>query len=112
MQIQLKQPEIATALKGYLATQGINLQNKSVTIGFTAGRKEGGLTADISIDDIGGTIPGFTDGTGDDDETPVKPALTVVKSESPAGDTAAEPQPEADDPATTETVKPTTSLFG
>lgn len=51
MQIQLKQAEIITALKGYISSQGISLANKSVDITFTAGRKEGGLTADLIIED-------------------------------------------------------------
>lgn len=51
MQIQLKQAEIITALKGYISSQGINLNGKSVDITFTAGRKEGGLTADLVIED-------------------------------------------------------------
>ena len=51
MQIQLKQAEIIAAIKGYISSQGINLFNKDVTIAFTAGRKESGLTADISIEE-------------------------------------------------------------
>lgn len=51
MNIQLKQVEIVAALTGYLATQGINLLNKEVTIDFTAGRKASGITADITIED-------------------------------------------------------------
>lgn len=109
MQIQLKQPEIAAALKQYLFTQGINLVNKSVTIGFTAGRKEGGLTADISIEDTGAEVPGFTDTFGDE-EAQAKPALTIVKSEStPEPEAPVAPQDDA--PAETP-VKATTSLFG
>lgn len=72
MQIQLKQNEIVAALKQYIANQGINLAGKDVTISFTAGRKEAGITADLVIEDAG--IPGF-DGT--DDEA-AKPSLTVV----------------------------------
>lgn len=59
MQINLKQREIEAALRMYVSHQGINLNGKEVAITFTAGRKEGGLTADVSIEDI--TIPGFTD---------------------------------------------------
>ena len=51
MQIQLKQAEIVEALKQYIAKQGIGLTDKHVVIGFTAGRKEAGMTADISIED-------------------------------------------------------------
>lgn len=72
MQIQLKQNEIVAALKQYIANQGINLAGKDVTISFTAGRKEAGITADLVIEDAG--IPGFD---GADDEA-AKPSLTVV----------------------------------
>ena len=51
MQIQLKQAEIVTALKMYIVSQGIILANKEVNISFTAGRKEAGVLADISIED-------------------------------------------------------------
>lgn len=51
MQINLRQREIETALKMYLHSQGINLKEKSITIDFTAGRKDSGLSAEISIVD-------------------------------------------------------------
>jgi hypothetical protein len=50
MQIQLKQKEIETALKLYVSRQGIDLKGKNVTIDFTAGRKDSGLSADIVIE--------------------------------------------------------------
>ena len=82
MQIQLRQSEIVEALKQYIARQGINLKGKTVDISFTAGRKDAGLSADISIEDPGQQLP---DLTGDDDasETTVpltKPTLAVVTS--------------------------------
>jgi hypothetical protein len=49
MQISLKQYEIEAALSGYIAKQGIDLTDKSVTVTFTAGRKGGGLSADVNI---------------------------------------------------------------
>lgn len=72
MQIQLKQNEIVAALTGYLAQQGITVANKRVDISFTAGRKNTGLSADVSIED--GDIPGFTDTLADSDG----PKLAVV----------------------------------
>lgn len=72
MQIQLKQTEIIAALKQYIAGQGINLVGKEVTISFTAGRKEAGVTADLVIEDV--SIPGFDDAA----EETAKPALAVV----------------------------------
>lgn len=57
MQIQLKQSEIETALKDFIQKQGIQLQNRAVTIEFTSGRKENGITADLSISDLSGDFP-------------------------------------------------------
>ena len=52
MDIQLKQSEIIEALKQYISNQGINTANKELSISFTAGRKEAGFTADISISEV------------------------------------------------------------
>ena len=71
MKVKIQQNEIITALKQYISSQGINLQGKAVAIDFTAGRKEGGLTADISIEELG--IPDFFEAP----EHQV-PGLTVV----------------------------------
>lgn len=111
MQIQLKQTEIIAALKQYIGTQGINLNGKAVDISFTAGRKEAGITADISIEDANQEIPGFTDAS-DAAEEVVKPALSVVKVEGVAADAIAEseePKPQAD--AAPAVAEKTTSLF-
>ena len=54
MQIKMKQAEIVAALKQYIGGQGINLTNRSFDVEFTAGRKEGGLLADVSIEVIEG----------------------------------------------------------
>jgi len=51
MQIILKQRDIEQALALYIRDQGINLTNKTLSVAFTAGRKEGGLTAEIDIED-------------------------------------------------------------
>ena len=59
MQIQLKQPEVEAALKMFISQQGISLVGKAVTIEFTSGRKNNGLTADLVIEDA--AIPGYTD---------------------------------------------------
>jgi len=57
MQSNLKQTEIIAALKRYIAGQGISLQGKSVDMAFTAGRKEAGISVEISIEDI--SLPDF-----------------------------------------------------
>ncbi len=77
MQIQLKQVEIIAALRQYVQAKGINLDGKTVDIAFTAGRKEGGLTADISIEDQ--EIPGTA--VGDPVEAPVPGLVLVTKAE-------------------------------
>lgn len=109
MQIQLKQTEIIAALKQYITGQGISLSGKSVDISFTAGRKEAGITADISIEDAG-VIPGFEDVQ---DEA-AKPVLTVVPT-PPETKAAEEEAPAVEEPpfATDENVVPKTptSLF-
>lgn len=86
MQIQLKQAEIIAALKQYITSQGINLTGKTVDIEFTAGRKESGLTADISIEETP-AIPGF------DTNTEAVAAPTAV--EEPPAERAAVEEPAA-----------------
>lgn len=94
MQIQLKQTEIIAALKQFISAQGINLSGKDVSIAFTAGRKEAGITADVSIEDV--VIPGFTDADVADALKASEPAvLTLVPA--PAA-IAAEPVAQADAP--------------
>lgn len=110
MQIQLKQTEIIAALKQYIVNQGISLNGKAVDISFTAGRKEAGITADISIEDAGQLIPGFEDSVDDS----VKPALTVVPT-PPEAKAAEETAPAVEEPpfATDDVAvaKTPTSLF-
>lgn len=83
MQIQLKQTEIVAALTGYLAQQGIAVAHKKIDISFTAGRKNTGLLAEVSIED--GDIPGFTDAEGDVVDTKVVPILSVVDGSNGIG---------------------------
>lgn len=80
MQINLKQPEIKKALELYVSQQGIQLMGKDVTIKFTAGRGETGLTADILI--TAADIPDF----GDEEVgtvAPPAPKLALVGSNGP-----------------------------
>lgn len=61
MQINLKQVEIERALKNYIAQQGIDLYGKLIALSFTAGRKESGISVDISIEeDLEFTVPAYT----------------------------------------------------
>lgn len=57
MQVQLKQSEIEAALKSYIAQQGINLTNKTVTCTFTAGRKDSGISVELEIEEQPVTVP-------------------------------------------------------
>ncbi len=98
MQIQLKQAEIVTALHQYVASKGFDLVGKTIDVAFTAGRKEAGLSAEISIEDA--EIPGVH--LGETEST--KPVLSVVAA--PVAMLLSEPQ------APTEAPKaPTSSLF-
>lgn len=118
MIINLKQTEIEQALRAYVVAQGISLHGKDLTISFTAGRRESGISAEISIDEV--NIPGFTDDVQVDEvastakaavlsmapavvtEAPAVESEEVTKTEEATVDTA-EPATEA---------KPTVSLFG
>lgn len=99
MQIQLKQTEIIAALKQYISAQGINLAGKEVSISFTAGRKESGIIADLSIDDV--AIPGFSD--ADTAADPAAPALRVVAPAAAPEPVAQPEQPQTAAPAEAET---------
>ena len=101
MQISLKQPEIISALKQFVSSQGIALSGKTVEIKFTAGRGNTGLSADISIDDA--EIPGVHLGETDS----VKPVLSVV----PAVAAPAAAAPEVTPQVEVALKAPTTSLF-
>lgn len=85
MQIQLKQVEIVAALKQYITQQGIDLSAKHVVINFTAGRKESGITADLSIEDT--EIPGFA-------ESDKEPAVLTLVAAAPVAEEAVEAAPE------------------
>lgn len=66
MHIQLKQSEIETAVRQYVAGQGINLANKSLSIAFSATRGEAGIIANLTLEDMADVqIPGFTDRPAD-----------------------------------------------
>jgi hypothetical protein len=108
MQINLKQNEIENALKRYVSHQGINLAGKDISISFTAGRKESGISAEITIDDV--DIPGYSESAEEVATAPVirlqsTSVVEVEEAEEPVVETVVEA---AD--ATTETKK--TSLFG
>lgn len=106
MQIQLRQSEIEEALKQYVAKIGINLQGKTVEIAFTAGRKEAGMSADISVED-----PGYVRSETPVVEMPNKPILAVANTK-PEPPPVADAQAEAKAETKAETKVAGTSLFG
>lgn len=117
MQILLKQHNIEEALRDYVSKQGINLRGKEVSISFTSGRKNNGLTADINITEEEVQFPDLPD----DDEEEVmsaKPTLTAVPSDAPAvqAEAVEEGIQQEEDAVAAQveepSVKTTTSLFG
>lgn len=102
MDITVKQREIQQALMNYIAQQGITLVGKEVKITFTAGRKEAGITAEISIEDA--ALPDYSD-VAEDVSGPTA-EIIPMKAETPeeiaAPVSKEDPEPE---------VK-TSSLFG
>ena len=53
MQISLRQVEIEKAIVDYIADQGITIGNKEITVAFTAGRGDAGISASINIEPLG-----------------------------------------------------------
>ena len=124
MQINLKQPEIEQALRAYVVAQGISLHGKDLTISFTAGRRESGISAEISIEDV--EIPGYTNAVSESNvfvPTVVVPLVAVttaavaeevlqqVEQETVAVVAEEVPQPEVEVAVVGE-AKATVSLFG
>ena len=91
MQIHLKQKEIEAALKLFVAQQGISLTGKTLTVAFTAGRKDTGLSAELTIEDA------VQDSTNTF-------AIPVVQA-------TVEPEKETNEPVAEEVVTKVTSLF-
>lgn len=51
MKLQLDQAEIETAVRDYVANQGIKIEGKTTTVKFSMTRGEAGLVADLTIDE-------------------------------------------------------------
>ena len=119
MIINLKQTEIELALRAYVVAQGISLHGKDLSISFTAGRRESGISAEISIDDV--EIPGYSNDVYVADAAPVAKAAVVqlapVAATVASAEVQEEPQPVPqeevqEDAAPVAEAKPTVSLFG
>ena len=114
MQINLKQNEIELALKNYIAQQGISLYGKEIGITFTAGRKESGISAELTIEEI--EIP--FESEPDESAYKAKSVLGLVPAQLSLNDSAIQVTPqvsvvqeeEATVEVVTEEVK-TNSLF-
>lgn len=76
MQIQLKQSEICQALRMYIMSQGISLAGREVTMAFTAGRKESGISVEIDIEETP-ELPEFLM-RDEDEDTGSEKALRLV----------------------------------
>ena len=114
MIINLKQTEIEQALRAYVISQGISLHGKDLTISFTAGRRESGISAEISIDDV--EIPGYTNTVAEEVEVNKAPDISLaptVATVTPVEEAQPVPQEEVqEDAAPVAEAKPTVSLFG
>lgn len=84
MQIHLKQLEIEAALRQFISLQGINLTGKVVEIAFTSGRKDNGLSAEVTIEDGGVTLDRRSS------STPTKQPADANNPPQPSSDTAQE----------------------
>lgn len=111
MKINFKQAEIVAALKQYVSQQGINLEGKDVTIDFTAGRGQTGISADISIENA--PAQAIAVAAIDKAKAPAMPAVKDGPAAPAAADKPADKPLDADAvPAqAAEGVKAGTSLF-
>lgn len=125
MEITLKQDDIEKAVKAYIQGQGIVLFNKTLDIDFAMGRKENGLSAVLSIKDIGlpimssegpsDTVKALIQGAAALNQKPVveiageqdtvKTAPATLAQAVAAGIVAPTPKVLGDDPRATEAAK-------
>lgn len=99
MKIELKQAEITAALAQYISGKGISLTGKAMSVTFTAGRKQSGISAELTIDEDG--IPDFEEFNI---STPIPVAEVVEEAPTPVS------APVDQAPVTEDTPK-TVSLF-
>lgn len=52
MEIRLKETELKSAVKLWIENEGFSLENKTVTIDFTAGRGTNGFSAEVDVNNI------------------------------------------------------------
>ena len=81
MQVQLNQSEIEVAVTNYIGNVGINTQGKDISISFTAGRKETGISAEITIGNSS-EVPKLNFPA----DEPKEPTLRLVKEPEPSAE--------------------------
>jgi hypothetical protein len=82
MQINLKQDEIAKAVKLFLKDQGIKTQGKYISIQFSMGKGLNGLKAEVNVEES--DVPGFGQQDPENPDTPMEVLATVTEPEQPA----------------------------
>lgn len=87
MNITLKQTDIEKAIRLYIERQGFHLHNKTLSIDFSMGRGDNGLSAILAIEDAV-TIPGFTDQVSQDVPSAAVQALAAAVSLPATAETA------------------------
>lgn len=115
MLIQLRQFEIEAALKMYVVSQGFSLNNKTVDISFTSGRKDNGVSADLEINETGVTVPVGPINRNfciEASAAPIIPTQLIVPEQETATVFNNEPEVECTDPPVAQVeVKSGASLF-
>ena len=107
MKIEFNEQEIVAGLHLYIQQQGINLTDKDVSVTFTNGRKENGLSAEVTIDvhTLASSLIAPT-------ETQKVPAVSKVTSPEPVTEVPVEEAvTTAPDTVATEPEAPKQSLF-
>lgn len=87
MNITLKQTDIEKAIRLYIERQGFHLHNKTLSIDFSMGRGDNGLSAILAIEDAV-IIPGFTDQVSQDVPSAAVQALAAAVSLPAIAETA------------------------
>ena len=82
MQISLRQIEIEKAIVDYIADQGITIGNKEITVAFTAGRGDAGISASINIEPLGSKFIAEVEKTASQDIPVPAPEPVEVLSET------------------------------
>lgn len=104
MKLQLDQAEIETAVRDYVANQGIKIEGKTTTVKFSMTRGEAGLVADLTIDEapvqaqtkVTTRAPRANTVGAAIESQPTKAAASVNKLPTTAADALAQAKADAD----------------